>query len=91
MSSVFPGVDHLDRLIGGGRVSDDQALAVLYVTHFPSLVRLAMLLVDDVPVKVSLSRDRLRDPNAGLAPLEAVDGCPGDGVEIGNSPVGVAA
>lgn len=79
MSSVFPGVDHLDGLIGGGRVSDDQALAVLYVAHFPSLVRLAMLLVDDVAVcediaqeayvRVSLSRARLRDPNAALAYL----------------------
>lgn len=38
-----------------------------------------------------LTADGVCERGDGLAPLEAVDGCLGDGVEIGNSPVGVAA
>src|SRR4051812_3659471 len=65
---------------GWGRtVTDDDALAALYLRHFPSLVRLAALLLDDLAasedvaqeayVRVALARRRLRDPDAGLAYL----------------------
>lgn len=60
-------------------VSDDDALAALYLRHFSSLVRLAALLLDDLSacediaqeayVRVAQSRRRLRDPDAALAYL----------------------
>jgi RNA polymerase sigma-70 factor (sigma-E family) len=60
-------------------VSDDDALAALYLAHFPSLVRLAAVLLDDVAacedvaqeayVRVAQARRRLRDPDAALAYL----------------------
>ena len=59
--------------------SDDDALAALYLAHFPSLVRLAAVLLDDVAacedvaqeayVRVAQARRRLRDPDAALAYL----------------------
>jgi RNA polymerase sigma-70 factor (sigma-E family) len=65
----------------GVAVSDDDALAALYLRHFASLVRLAALLLDDVSacedvaqeayVRIAQSRRRLRDPDAALAYLRA--------------------
>ena len=60
-------------------VSDEDVLAALYLRHFPSLVRLAALLLDDVAacedvaqeayVRVAQARGRLRDPDKALAYL----------------------
>ena len=60
-------------------VSEDDALAALYLAHFSSLVRLAAMLLDDVAacediaqeayVRVAQSQHRLRDPEAALAYL----------------------
>jgi RNA polymerase sigma-70 factor (sigma-E family) len=63
----------------GIAVTDEDALAALYVRNFSSLVRLAALLLDDVAasedvaqeayVRVAQARSRLRDPDAALAYL----------------------
>lgn len=60
-------------------VTEEDALAALYLTHFSSLVRLAAILLDDVAacediaqeayVRVAQSQHRLRDPEAALAYL----------------------
>lgn len=60
-------------------VTEDDALAALYLRHFSSLVRMAAMLLDDVAacediaqeayVRVAQSQHRLRDPEAALAYL----------------------